>query len=165
MSHTITKALFLIPIVLSMASCGKSDLDRATAKDLLSKHAVFSEQTTDVRLDTRCLYEQGYLVDGSFGVGSNLTPVAQKIFHRASPDLGLYDLKKPISIKLKEITGISGDNQNKSVQFTYEYSNAPSIVNQCPKSPKEFGMASFRIFDDGWRVTHASLHCKDENCS
>lgn len=148
----IALGVFLLALVAS--GCGKTDLDRASAKGLLSKDNSLSA-INHIHLDYSCLEKEGFAKKEFVGYAP--TPASQEVFSQLDGrDFG--DLKNPAQAAIKEITGISGDENEKLVEYTIELNNTHPVVSMCSYYVKKPRKARFKKYDDGWRLEDSGIH-------
>lgn len=103
--------------------------------------------------------EQSLTVKGqqyfiSIGTEASMRAAMEQGF---APGSGFFDLKLGASAgpRVVEITGITGDSENKKkAKFTWDWNldNLPSDVRSVFKNSVKPGLANFQLYDDGWRV-------------
>lgn len=162
----------LLTLTLTGA-CGSKDLTRSKAKELIQATPPFQKWTKGILVsepeELDCLNTSGLIRIGKGRFGEfevRVAPLGLKSIDRieASDWAGQGArvriwFKSPPRPVVDEITGISGSQSEKRVEFLehYEWNDvglSPSAVNMCFAShlQKYTDTAVLRLYDDGWRV-------------
>jgi hypothetical protein len=141
------KTMIAIMLCALLTGCSKT-LSRDKAKDLIWAYSHFDEPEPLAIVPTD--NELAELRKRGIVAGQNLTPLGQVFFrmdnHRLVPVAKLH----PVI----EVTGISGDAQEKEVEYTIQWlaelrSEVKDIFKEREPEPHS---VIIQLYDDGWRV-------------
>lgn len=157
-SSLIRSAIFML-LAFSLLGCGKADLSRSSAKDMIQGSPELKALSQNVRLNSAAA-SKAHALDVLNGNGA-LTPKGAKFFSRFS-DAGAT-LAQPISLPDVEVTGITSvpmAEDMKEVQFNLTFQYPPVIKRFATKVSG--GVAQFRRYDDGWRLEKVNISASNE---
>ena len=163
-------------IVFLLIGCGRSELTRSAAKDLISHSPKFSPKTPTLKLSSaelQCGLKEGWWAEARrkpsldlFAFHLQVTQKGKSAFGELSSSYSSgyaaqVTLNKEYTRRVTEITGISDFTPplegwtGKEVTFTWQWDwdRVPEMTRRClPPRPPQAGTAAFRRYDDGWRV-------------
>jgi hypothetical protein len=159
MKDCITWTFITFSVLL--AGCGDPNFDRDIGEDLIDETEAKQLLMTEVPLqkNTREMYvAQGFESDED---------LQREFFAQMGEGGGKksdgFRIKEPATIDIS-ITGISEDSSQigiKQAEFMWTYENLPSLVKRFAIKGGS-GTASFKLFDDGWRVLDVKFERSNE---
>jgi hypothetical protein len=159
-----------------MFGCGRSELTRSAAKDLISHSQNFSPMTPTLKLSSaelQCGLKEGWWAEAPrrkgnldlFAFHLQVTPKGKSTFGKLSSSYSSgypaqVTLNKEFTRTVTEITGISDFTPplegwtGKEVTFTWQWNwdQVSETATRCLARPQQSGTVAFRRYDDGWRV-------------
>lgn len=173
-------SILLLAITLSSCNFTTKNLTRSKAASLIENSAKFSEVKSKINLHPNGL-EKGFLHD-MWGVVQGEPGTNYSIdYYALSPNQDVFQLiqatvlpgsiatvtmKKPVETQIN-VTGITDApimQGVKEAQFTWEYTNLPSIVKRYVVRGGS-GVAYLRLYDDGWRIEDLKVSYSKEPAS
>lgn len=157
-SFLIRSAILLL-LTFSLAGCGKTDLSRSSAKDMIQGSTELKALTQKMQLNPDAGHIARLLdVLNSKGV---LTPKGTQLFSKI--EYGEATLVHPLNPPVIEVTGITSvpmSEDMKEVQFNLTFQYPPAIKRYAAKI--RGGVAGFRRYDDGWRLEKVNISIASE---
>lgn len=163
--------------VVLILGCGRSELTRSAAKDLISHSTKFSPKTPTLKLSSaelQCGLKEGWWAEAPrrqasldlFAFHLQVTQKGKSAFGKLSSSYSSgyaaqVTLNQEYARTVTEITGISDFTQplegwtGKEVRFAWQWDwdHIPEMTRRClTPRPPQTGTAAFRRYDDGWRV-------------
>lgn len=159
-----------IAAALSFAGCNShntKELTRDRAAALIVQSGALQPQTQVAVSDAAYQLAQGDAVykfriiigPASMDPQSFLSPEGRKYFSAYWWTAHLATVKRPIRLRLVEVSGITDapPGEGELAEFKWAYADAAEFVIRYTGTtgPDEtyYGCANFRLFDDGWRET------------
>lgn len=166
-------------VLFLLVGCGRSELTRSSAIDMLSHSAKFSPKTPTLKLslaELQCGLKEGWwaeaphhkrnLEEALFAFHLQVTPKGKSAFGELSASYSSsypaeVTLSKEYSRTVTEITGITDFTPplegwtGKEVRFNWQWNwdQIPEMARRClTPRPQQSGTAAFRRYDDGWRL-------------
>jgi hypothetical protein len=152
--------IFLSSFILF--SCGHN-LSKDQVSTLIEKNELFIALGSNPSTTSQALYD-GYM-QGFWDQSGNPSPKGSEYF-TSGPQFDKVQLKKPVKVKVVEVTNISNasSENSKEAQFNWEYSGVEGVARRFLVKGGT-GNASFKLFDDGWRVDNISTKESKEGFS
>lgn len=154
----IRPAIFFL-LFFSMLGCGKAELSRSSAKDMIQGSQELKALSQNVRLNSATAGKARAL--GIISRNGALTPKGSKLFSKFN--YGEATLVQPVSPPNVDITGIASvpmAEDMKEVQFNLAFQYPPAIKRFAAKVGG--GVAHFRRYDDGWRLESVNISASNE---
>ena len=168
-------AYVLAACALLLVGCGRSELTRSAAKDLIFHSPKFSPMTPTLKLSSaelQCGQKEGWWAEGPrrkgnlglFAFHLQITQKGKSTFGKLSSSHSSgypaqVTLNKEFTRTVTEITGISDFTPplegwtGKEVTFSWQWDQVPETAKRClTPRPPQTGTAAFRRYDDGWRI-------------
>ena len=142
-------SLAIVLTISTISACGRNELSRAGAADLLQAHPAMVSLRSQAWL--------GALQDGiDLDVWDSqwvLSARGSEFFQSVGPGQGLLTAQLAVNI---EVTGIAPSTDITEVQFRWTYENTSPELRSLIVSGGT-GIATTRRFDDGWRLESVSV--------
>jgi len=157
-------------------------LTRSKAAELISAKEEFSKRrpsiyTTNLRQNNQAALQcgRGSLWEWTADYNPRLMSAGEKLYESAKTFVinGTIQFTLRTPPKLVEVTGMSGEGQERHVEFNWEYDGVNSLspeVSRCIEAVggaqraeiagslgQHKGVADLQLYDDGWRVIHLQL--------
>ncbi len=159
LSFLIRPAVFLL-LVLGLLGCGKADLSRSSAKDMIQGSQELRGLSQNLPLNSAAGGKTRVL--DILNRNGALTPNGLKLF--STFDYSVATLAQPVSPPNVEITGIAAVpmvEDMKEVHFDVALLRLPPEVKRFAANGGK-GVAHFRRYDDGWRLEKVKLSMSRE---
>lgn len=157
-SSLIRSAIFLL-MAFSLLGCGKAELSRSSAKDMIQGSQELKALSQNVRLNSAAAGKARTL--DILSPNGALTPNGSKLFSKFN--YGEATLVQPVSPPNVDITGMASvpmAEDMKEVQFDLAVQLPPAIKRFAVSGGK--GVAHFRRYDDGWRLEGVKISLSSE---
>lgn len=157
-SSLIRSAIFML-LAFSLLGCGKAELSRSSAKDMIQESSELKALSENVQLNSAA-EGKARALDVLDGNGA-LTPKGAKLFSMFN--VAGATLAQPISLPDVDVTGITSvpmAEDMKEVQFSLTFQYPPVIKRFAAKVSG--GTALFRRYDDGWRLEKVRISASSE---
>lgn len=157
-SFLIRPAIFFL-LAFSILGCGKAELSRSSAKDMIQGSQELKALSQNVRLNSATVGKARAL--DILSRNGALTPKGSKLFSKFN--YGEATLVQPVSPPNVDITGMASvpmAEDMKEVQFNLAFQYPPAIKRFAAKVGG--GVAHFRRYDDGWRLESVNISKSNE---
>lgn len=141
-------------ILFSLVGCG-NDLSRSQAqKDILSNYRSNNTFSAISGIDERKAIDRElfhYVKNNLGGQSLVLTNQGRQLFNCKDTMMGpICSLKEPMDYEIS-VTGIAGEGNSRTVEFTWEIKKFPKeLIEIIDKNGED--VATFNLYDDGWRL-------------
>lgn len=149
----------ILLLVFSLMGCGKAELSRSSAKDMIQGSAELKELSQKLPLSSTADSKARAL--NILSPNGALTSKGSQLFSKFAYDEAT--LVQPVSPPSVEITGIATvpmAEDMKEVQFDLAFQLPPAIKRFAVSGGK--GVAHFRRYDDGWRLDGVRISFSSE---
>lgn len=147
--------LVLLPALFFGASaCGTPDLSQEEAKELIEESGRLSYLRQEIPYSGEGRQkgaQHNMWTYKSFMPGDNTELTAQGKEHFSSISNGRMVLNEAVAPLVITITGIAGEEEYREASFVWSYSQLPAPAKYYA-SQGGSGRATFRRYDDGWRL-------------
>lgn len=150
---------FIVLLAMGLWGCGKGELDRSAATDLLQNNEKIKALSLRVPLHQGAIRQAGEL--DILDKKGALTPKGAKLFSKF--EYGEATLVQPLPPPIIEVTGIASvpmSEDMKVAQFNLASRYTPAIKRFAAKTGKS--EAIFRRYDDGWRLEKVEIATSSE---
>lgn len=164
--HVLRNLAISFVLACGLAGCGKGDLSRSSAKDMLLASKEVQALSKTVTLSTTAGEKanslgiiEPKLIQSPLGSRQYewvLSAKGKKLF--SAFDGREATLVQPIALPVIEVTGITNiplEENGREVQFNLTQQYSPEIKRLAAYIHS--GKATFRRYDDGWRLESASI--------
>lgn len=151
-------AIFFL-LVFSIFGCGKAELSRSSAKDMIQGSPKLKALTQSLPLNSAAGGKARAL--DILSRNGALTPKGSKLFSKFNYTEAT--LVQPVSPPNVDITGMASvpmAEDMKEVQFDLAFQLPPAIKRFAASGGK--GVAHFRRYDDGWRLAEVNISMSSE---
>jgi len=154
----VTSFVLAFLLLIGLYGCGKKDLSRPDAEKLIHSSDKISQfaRVISVQPDTLTKGQ----AEGAWKILNNGATLLGEKARKSITSVGYngIELVNPTMIDVK-VTGIADvpvSENMKEAQFTWAYVELPSLVKRFAFQGGS-GSASFRLFDDGWRLENVQI--------